>query len=99
MRKTLSLLGLAVLVSAGTAQASGYRIPEQSVDATAKAGAHIASADGADSSYYNPANMAWMTTDTWQVEGDLTSDFLIRMGNFLKNRNRRLHTCLSWPIV
>ncbi len=72
MKKTLSLLGLAILVSAGTVQASGYRIPEQSVDATAKAGAHIASADGADSSYYNPANMAWMKTGGWQMEGDLT---------------------------
>ena len=63
---------LAVFVTGGSAWASGYRIPEQSVDSTAKAGANIASAGSADASYFNPANMAWMAADKWQVEGDLT---------------------------
>lgn len=40
--------------------ASGYRIPEQSFAATAKSAANIASTNGADSSYYNPANMAFL---------------------------------------
>ncbi len=72
MKKTIMVAALAVFVTGGSALASGYRVPEQSVDSTAKAGANIASASGADASYFNPANMAWMAADTWQVEGDLT---------------------------
>jgi len=72
MKKTIMVAALAVFVTGGSALASGYRIPEQSVDSTAKAGANIASAGRADASYYNPANMAWMTADKWQIEGDLT---------------------------
>jgi len=72
MKKTIMVAALAVCVTGGSALASGYRIPEQSVDSTAKAGANIASADSADASYFNPANMAWMAADKWQVEGDLT---------------------------
>jgi long-chain fatty acid transport protein len=72
MKKTIAVAALAVLWAAGSASAAGYRVPEQSVDSTAKAGANIASASGADASYFNPANMAWMAEDKWQVEGDLT---------------------------
>lgn len=72
MKKVISVVSLAALLTAGSAWASAYRIPEQSVDSTAKAGAHVASADGADASYYNPANMSWMSADTWQLEGNLT---------------------------
>lgn len=71
MKKSISLLALASILAAGTAYASGYRIPEQSSDSVAKAGAHIASSTGADSSYYNPANMAW-ADDAWLTEIDLT---------------------------
>lgn len=71
MKKKISVLALSSLLIAGSAWASGYRIPEQSVDSVAKVGANIASASHADASYYNPANMAWMK-DAWQVEGALT---------------------------
>lgn len=71
MKKRFSVLALTAILVAGSAYASGYRIPEQSIDSTAKAGANIASAMGPDASYYNPANMSWMA-NTWQVEGDLT---------------------------
>jgi long-chain fatty acid transport protein len=71
MKKKISILALSSILIAGTALASGFRIPEQSVDATAKAGANIASASHADTSYYNPANMAW-TKDAWQFEADAT---------------------------
>ncbi len=71
MKKSISLLALASILAAGTAFASGYRIPEQSSDSVAKAGAHIASSTGADSSYYNPANMSW-ADDAWLAEIDLT---------------------------
>lgn len=71
MKKRISVVALASLFIAGSAFASGYRIPEQSIDSTAKAGANIASADNADATYYNPANMT-STADAWQVEADLT---------------------------
>ena len=71
MKKSISLLALASILVAGTAYGSGYRIPEQSADSVAKAGAHIASSTGADSSFYNPANMGF-AEDAWLTEIDLT---------------------------
>jgi len=75
MRKKISVLALASMFVASSAMASGWRIPEQSVDSTAKAGANIASATRADAAYYNPANMSWME-DTWHTEIDLTYIYL-----------------------
>lgn len=72
MKKTISVMALASVLAATTAFASGYRIPEQSGDSTAKSGANIASASGADASYFNPANMSWMDNEGWLVEGDLS---------------------------
>lgn len=71
MKKKISVLALSSILIAGSAFASGFRIPEQSVDSTAKAGANIASASRADATYYNPANMAW-SKDSWQFEADMT---------------------------
>ncbi len=51
--------------------ASGYRLPEGSLSSTAMSGAYVAGAHGADSSYYNPANMAFNSNQN-QFEGDLT---------------------------
>lgn len=53
--KVAALLGL----SAVTLSASGWRIPEQSLNSTALSAAYVAGANGADASYYNPANMVW----------------------------------------
>ncbi len=39
--------------------AGGYKIPETSLNSTALSSAYVASANGADSSYYNPANMVF----------------------------------------
>ena len=75
MKKRISVLALASIFAAGTAMASGWRIPEQSVDSTAKAGANIASSTRADAAYFNPANMAWME-DTWHVQANATYLFL-----------------------
>lgn len=71
MKKCISVVALTSLFAAGTALASGYRIPEQSLDSTAKAGANVASASSADTSYYNPAGMAFMD-DAWHLEGTAT---------------------------
>ncbi|HIQ37514.1 MAG TPA: transporter [Desulfocapsa sulfexigens] len=71
MKKKISILALSSILIAGSALASGYRIPEQSVDSTAKAGANIASAAHASTSYYNPANMSW-TKDGYLFEAATT---------------------------
>ncbi len=55
--------------TATAAIASGWRIPEQSIDSMGKAGANIASASRADAAYYNPAKMGWLA-DRWQMEMD-----------------------------
>ena len=67
MKKMISVVALASVFAAGSAFASGYRIPEQSVDSTAKSGANIASAMGADATYFNPANMSWVE-NAWMSE-------------------------------
>lgn len=51
--------------------ASGYRLPEQSVKSTALSAAYVANANGADSAYFNPANMVF-NDNVQQVEGSLT---------------------------
>jgi len=50
-------------VAATTLMASGYKIPEQSLNSTALAGAYVSNASTADAAYYNPANMAFMSSD------------------------------------
>lgn len=59
MKKIVSINVIA-LVCTSCVLASGYRIPEQSFAATAKSAANIASTNGADASYYNPANMPFL---------------------------------------
>ncbi|SDO63597.1 OmpP1/FadL family transporter [Desulforhopalus singaporensis] len=75
MKKKISVLALASVVVAGSAMASGWRIPEQSVDSTAKVGANIASSTRADVAYYNPANMSFMD-DTWHTQLNATYIYL-----------------------
>jgi len=70
MKKTFVVAAVAALVAGSNAWGAGYRIPEQSVNSLAKAGANIASADTADASYFNPANMGWLE-DRGYLEVDL----------------------------
>lgn len=65
--RIVSLLGLSI----ATLSASGYKIPEQSLNSTALSAAYVAGANGADASYYNPANMVWMS-DGAQLEVAMT---------------------------
>lgn len=65
--KVATLLSL----SAATLLASGYRIPEQSLNGTALGAAYVAGANGADASYYNPANMSFMGNGA-EIETSLT---------------------------
>ena len=55
----IKITALSILTSS-LAFAGGYRIPETSVNAVALSSANIANSKGADASYYNPANMAFM---------------------------------------
>ena len=71
MKKTIAVATLGLLVVAGTAYGSGYRIPEQSVNSTARAGAYVAYTPGADAAFFNPANMSWLE-DRAYFEANLT---------------------------
>ena len=62
---TVSIIASSVLM------ASGWRIPEQSSRSTALSGAYVSNASGADSSYYNPANMSF-NENRLLFEGDFT---------------------------
>ncbi len=55
---------------ASALMASGYKIPEVSTNGVALGAANIAHGHGADSAYYNPANMVFMD-DAQQLEADL----------------------------
>ncbi|WP_345975356.1 outer membrane protein transport protein [Sulfurimonas sp. HSL3-7] len=50
-------------VAATSLMASGYKIPEQSLNSTALSGAYVSNTSAADAAYYNPANMAFMSSD------------------------------------
>jgi long-chain fatty acid transport protein len=53
---------LVSVIAASTLMAQGYRIPEQSLNSTALAGAYVSNTSAADAAYYNPANMAFMSS-------------------------------------
>lgn len=59
--------------------ASGYKIPEQSLRGLALGAANVAAVDGSDASYYNPANMVFMSEPRHEVELGLTYINLPRM--------------------
>jgi long-chain fatty acid transport protein len=71
MKKKIAVATLGMLVAAGTAYGSGYRIPEQSVNSTARAGAYVAYTPGADAAFFNPANMSWLEERAY-FEGNVT---------------------------
>ncbi len=59
MKKAIAAAAFGLLLTVGTSYGSGYRIPEQSVNSTAKAGANVAYTPSADAAFFNPANMSW----------------------------------------
>jgi long-chain fatty acid transport protein len=84
MNRTLGVAGVILLAAAGPALASGYRIPEQSLNSTARSGGYVAYTPGVDAAYYNPANMSWLE-NRWAVEADAT---WIHLGSINYNDNR-----------
>ena len=78
LRKTSRMLLTSVLMGgmAVTAQASAYKLPEQSMRAVGLSAAYVAgTADSADTSYYNPANMGWLGEDQY-VDASVTLIYL-----------------------
>jgi len=69
MRNLLKFTTLS-LVTATTIYAGGYKIPETSTNGAALSAANIAHAHGADTAYYNPANMIFMEDEN-NIEADL----------------------------
>ncbi len=65
--KTLALSAAASSV----VMAGGYKIPEQSLNSMALGAAYVAHTTGADTAYFNPANMAFMGEKQY-VEGAVT---------------------------
>lgn len=65
--------GLALsVVASSIVMAGGYKIPEQSLNSMALGAAYVAHTSGADTAYFNPANMAFMDESKSYVEGGLT---------------------------
>ena len=64
--------GLALsAIASSVVMAGGYKIPEQSINSMALGAAYVAHTTGADTAYFNPANMAFMA-DKQYVEGGIT---------------------------
>ena len=80
------LFGLTASLSVNFANASGFKIPEQSGDSVAMAASNIATSFSADAAYYNPANMVFMPVNH---EMGLSLQYL-RLGSldFKNNSNR-----------
>lgn len=65
-------IALLSVVTATTLMAAGYKIPENSVNAVALSNAYVANAHGADTAYYNPANMVFSDNKGGALEVDVT---------------------------
>ena len=70
-RKLIPVVMLTTTLISSSAIASGYRIPEQSLNSTALSSAYVANAFNTDAAYYNPANMSWMGQG-YSFEGGFT---------------------------
>ncbi len=65
--------GLALsTITSSVVMSGGYKIPEQSLNSMALSAAYVAHTSGADTAYFNPANMAFMDADKSYVEGGVT---------------------------
>jgi long-chain fatty acid transport protein len=67
--KKRSMVVLSV-ITASTLMAGGYKLPEVSLNGNALGAAYIANTVGADTNYYNPANMAFLGNNA-MVSGGL----------------------------
>ena len=70
MKTVVKGLALSAIASS-VVMAGGYKIPEQSLNSMALGAAYVAHTTGADTAYYNPANMVFMGEKQY-VEGAIT---------------------------
>ena len=68
MKKIITLS----VITSSLVLAGAYKVPEQSLNSMALGGASVAYTNGADSAYFNPANMAFMAKDKQFMEAGLT---------------------------
>ena len=59
------------VVTSSFVLAGAYKVPEQSINSTALGAAYIAHTTGADSAYFNPANMSFLS-ESQHMEGGVT---------------------------
>jgi len=71
MGKTVKGLALSAIASS-VVMAGGWKIPEQSLNSMSLGAAYVAHTTGADTAYYNPANMSFMNAEKSYVEGGIT---------------------------
>lgn len=67
------------IAASAMAMASGYKIPEQSINSTALNAAYTAHTMGADTVYFNPAAMSFMDDKSY-IEAGLTLAHLPSIG-------------------
>ena len=90
MLRKIILLALVVMVGySSLVFASGYRVPEQSLNSSALSSAYVANANGPDAAYFNPANMSW-ASEGWEVEGGLSFIYLPSI-KYADNRSSTLN--------
>jgi len=75
MKRTMKGLALSATV-ATTIMAGAYKIPEQSLNSIALGAAYVAHTTGADTNYFNPANMSFMGEHSY-TEGGVTLAHLV----------------------
>ncbi|MEW6518712.1 MAG: outer membrane protein transport protein [Thermodesulfobacteriota bacterium] len=88
MKKQIAIVAAMGIMAAGTVHASGYRIPEQSINGVSLSNAYIAHTEGPDTAYYNPANMGWQE-DRWQLEASASYINLLHI-EYTDSRNSAL---------
>jgi len=69
--KMKKIIALSVVTS-GLLVAGGYKIPEQSLNSMALGAAYVAHTSGADTAYFNPANMSFLEAEVSYMEAGIT---------------------------
>jgi len=68
MKKIITLS----IITSSLVLAGAYKVPEQSLNSMALGAAYVAHTQGADTAYFNPANMAFLDEDHQFMEAGLT---------------------------
>ncbi len=60
------------IITSSLVLAGAYKVPEQSLNSMALGAAYVAHTEGADTAYFNPANMAFLAEDSQFMEAGIT---------------------------